>query len=344
MGVHRVRAARVHDRGAHAACLELLASLLAEAIEVAERQDRDLGPLADAREVHRGRRVVGERHERGPVHVPCGGHANRDGAERGPGRAAERPVEHREVLLGAGGREISEARDAAEHRDVEEAEVRGVRGAMGRAAEHEERDLGRVQRGVMDELVEAALKEGAVDAHDRSCARLRERGRIGHRVPLGDADVHELLACGLATLGPEAHDVGGGGAYRHHIGVGSHAAQEKTARELSVVALLLVERAGLVAALELAGLRVEGAHVVPGLGVGLGGRVPAALDGVDVQDAGAVASAQLCERLLERAQVVAVLKVAVVEPERAEEVVLARALGRAELGEHAVEAAGIRCD
>ena len=77
---------------------------------------------------------------------------------------ADRPVEHGEVLLRAGRRQIDQIRDVRQQRDVEEPEVRRV--VHARRGPHEYGDHRRipVDAEVLRELVVAALDEGAVHA------------------------------------------------------------------------------------------------------------------------------------------------------------------------------------
>jgi len=152
----------------------------------------------------------------------------------------------------------------------------------------------------------------------------------------------DLYSGGGAPLRSEAHDVGGRGAYRHHGIVLSHAAQEISARELGIVALLLVDGVRRRARVLLAGGDVEATDVVPALGVRLGGRVALSFSRVYVEDAGMVASAQLAEGPLDGEHVVAVGEVAVIEAEGAEVVVPRRPARLTQLGQAAVKAAGVR--
>ena len=131
---------------------------------------------------------------------PATGHANRHGAVR----VTDRPGEHVEVLLDAGGREVGEPGQGAEHGDVEEAEVRDVGGAKGRGAKDEDGRRGVVQAEVVPELVVGALQEGGIDAQHGSRAAASEAGYEADGVLLGDAHVDEAPARALAQLRREA--------------------------------------------------------------------------------------------------------------------------------------------
>lgn len=94
----------------------------------------------------------------------------------------------------------------------------------------------------------------------------------------------------------------------------------------------------------LARLDVEGHVPVPGLLVGLGGRIALALEGVDMDDHRMPDAVDLLEDGDERLAVVAIGHVAVVEAHGAEEVVPSLAPGAAQLGKPPVEAAVVLGD
>ena len=193
----------------------------------------------------------------------------------------------------------------------------------------------------MPELVVGALQKGAVYTEDGLGTGFGERGRKGHGVLLGNARVDELVPGRGAHVGGEPHDVGRCGGYADNAAIGLHAAEQKLARDLCVVG----SDVGMTAlGPALARGDVEGPYVVPRLGIGLGKAQAQALCGVDMQHRRARAAAQVLERVGEREDVVAALEITVVEPEGAEEVVLGCAMGRAQLGEIAVEAAVVLGD
>lgn len=140
--------------------------------------------------------------------------------------------------------------------------------------------------------------------------------------------------CGpaCAPVGREAEDRGRARGDGHQRRVVFHPRQQIVGRQVGIVGSVVgserAERDG-----------VERGAVVIGLLVGLGRRKALALDGVDVHHHGVVNAAHLGQRADERAEVVAVGHVAVVEAQGAEEVAGRLSAGAAQLGQAGIHAA-----
>ena len=188
----------------------------------------------------------------------------------------------------------------------------------------------------MPQLVVGALQKRAVHTKDWLGARACKRGGKGHGVLLGNAHVDKLLACRGAKLGCKAHDVGRGGRDAHDLRIALDGGAERLARNIGIGArcgLARVARAKFAA-----GCHIEGPHMMPVLGVALGWLKALALGGGDMQHDGMIDIAQLLQRIDQRLDIVTGVQVAIVEPQRAENVALTGAVAGAQLGQIAIEA------
>ena len=153
---------------------------------------------------------------------------------------------------------------------------------------------------------------------------------------LGNAHIDELFAGGSAKLGCKAHDVGRGGRDAHDLRIALDGGAQGLARNIGIGArcgLARVTRAKFAA-----GCHIEGPHMMPVLGIALGWLKALALGGRDVQYDGVIDIAQLLQRIDQRLDIVAGGQVAIVEPQRAENVALAGAVAGTQLGQIAIEA------
>ena len=188
----------------------------------------------------------------------------------------------------------------------------------------------------MPQLVVGALQKRAVRAKDRLGAGAGERGGEGDGVLFGNAHVNKLLACRGAKLGCKAHDVGRSGRDAHDLRIALDSGVECLARNIGIGArcgLARVARAKFAA-----GCHIEGSHMMPVFGVALGRLKALALGGRDVQHDGVIDVAQLLQRIDQRLDIVAGVQVAIVESQRAENVVLTGAVAGAQLGQIAIQA------
>ena len=227
--------------------------------------------------------------------------------------------------------------------------------------EHE-RDGQSMEADVEIGLVERPAEEGRVDGDDRAQPAHRHAGRSCHLVLLGDAHVEEPVG----MPGFEWEQAGGSGhgrGQRHHVGVSVGRVEQGPGEGVGVGGEDDALRVGRpVGADDLAarvgrqrtahgsahrradhvvgGVRPTGLHVVETLDVVfLGGGVPPALLGQDVDDDGSVPRRGVGEGLLHLPDVVAVDRPGVAHPERLEERV-----GRDHLAQRAGDAveAGVR--
>ena len=134
-------------------------------------------------------------------------------------------VEHRrDVLLVAGGHDHHVGEDP-HVRDVVAAVVRRPVGPDEPAAVEREDDRQVLQRDLLEDLVERALEERAVDVDDRPGAGLGHPGGEGDGVALADARVEEPRGVGVADLlelVPLAHR----GRHHHDLRVALHGGEE----------------------------------------------------------------------------------------------------------------------
>ena len=187
----------------------------------------------------------------------------------------------------------------------------------------------------MPQFVVGALQKRAVHTKDWLGARVSKRGGKGHGVLLGNAHIDELFAGGSAKLGCKAHDVGCGGRDAHDLRIALDGGTERLARNIGIGARRRLAR---MARAELAPSRhVKRTYVMPVLRVALGRLKALALGGGDVQHDGMIDIAQLLQRIDQRLDIVAGVQVAIVEPQRAENVALAGAVAGAQLGQIAIQ-------
>ena len=188
----------------------------------------------------------------------------------------------------------------------------------------------------MPQFIVGALQKRAVRAKDRLGAGAGERGGKGDGVFFGNAHVDKLLVCRGAKLGRKAHDIGCGSRDSDNLRVVRNSGVECLARNIGIGArcgLARVARAKFAA-----GCHIEGPHMMPVLGVALGWLKALALGGRDVQHDGVIDIAQLLQRIDQRLDIVAGVQIAIVEAQRAENVVLGSAIAGAQLGQIAIQA------
>ena len=209
--------------------------------------------------------------------------------------------------------------------------------AVSRASENKQGGGRVVEAQIVPELIEGALQKRSVDAKNGHGARCGERARVCHGVLLGDAHIDELGTRGASELGREPHDIGRGGGDSDDTTILMHAIEQVGARNLGigVVAAGACARYGRLDA----GGDIERSHMMPALGICLRGGIAQALDAMDVQHDGMVASAQLGKHIGERKNVVTVFEITIIEPQRGEKIVGAGAVAGAQLGKVAVQAA-----
>ena len=221
----------------------------------------------------------------------------------------------------------ADVRHDLQDREIPHAVVAGaVRPGDAGAVEHEG-DAGLVQRDIHQHLVEGAVHEGRVQRDDRVQSAEGETGRRGDGVLLGDADVEHAVGVLLGELvqaGRAQHR--GGDADDRRVAVGERAPSRRR-RRWSTMACS----------------RPRSARRSPGRsgrprGTGRrrrqGRLVAAALLGDGVHDDRRAVVLRLRQRLLERAQVVAVDRAEVLDVE-----VRVQRLVVGEAGEEAVRAA-----
>ena len=185
----------------------------------------------------------------------------------------------------------------------------------------------------MPQLIIGALQKDAVHAKDGRCPRQSQGRGAGDGVLFCDSHIDELTTRLRAALGVETHDVGGAGAHGHHARIALDGVHKVRTGDLRVGG------AGSMGACGSVGVKGEGPHVVPGFRIGFRRGKAGALFGVDVQDHGTRGVADLLQRANELYHVVALLKVAVIKPQRTERVVGRGAAGGTELGHAPVQAA-----
>ena len=205
------------------------------------------------------------------------------------------------------------ARDGPQVGEVEAAVVGGAVVADEAAAVDREHHRQVLDGGVVDDRVERALQERRVDGAHRPEAVDREAAGEHDRVLLGDADVVRPLGERRHhVLHPRALEHRGGDADDARVALGLR--HEGVAEDVGVV-----RRAGLLLAGGLAALDDERGGAVHGLAVGLGRRVAAALDRLDVDERRAVHLEGGPQRLAHAVDVVAVDRPDVGEAERLEQ-------------------------
>ena len=247
----------------------------------------------------------------------------------------ERPAQHGQVFFHADRCQVAHVGKSAQHGNIKEREVRLGRCAKDRSAKHQDGCGGVVEAQVVPQFIVGALQKRAVCAKDRLGAGAGERGGKGDGVLFGNAHVDKLLACRGAKLGRKAHDIGRGSRDGDNLRVVRDSGVECLARNIGIGArcgLARVARAKFAT-----GCHIEGPHMMPVLRVALGRLKALALGGGDVQHDGMIDIAQLLQRIDQRLDIVAGVQVAIVEPQRAENVALAGAVAGAQLGQIAIQ-------
>ncbi len=143
------------------------------------------------------------------------------------------PVEHRRHVGGVARGHHHQVRHRPQIGQVEHAVVRGAVGADQPGAIEQQRDRQVLQRDFLENLIVAALHEGAVDGDHRPQAGLGQSGGERHRVRFADAHVEELVGKLVADRfehGALAH----GGGDRHDSLVGSHLLEDRVAHQFGV--------------------------------------------------------------------------------------------------------------
>ena len=114
------------------------------------------------------------------------------------------PAEHGEILLAGGWSQIDEPRNAAEHRNIEKADVGDVVHRVHSASYHVDYGWVGIDAEVLRYLVVGTLDKGAVNGPDRMQSTLRHSRNHGHRLLFGDSHINVLLASQLALIGSKA--------------------------------------------------------------------------------------------------------------------------------------------
>ena len=207
----------------------------------------------------------------------------------------------------------------------------GVVGAGQAAPEIEQRRRGAVQRQLLLQLVEGALEERGRGGQHRPPAGPGDARGERHRVLLGDAGIHIVPAGALAERPGDAVRPRGRGGDDHQSRLLGESWLQRGHGQLPV----MLARAG--------GLGGRGIRILPVVRLAAAGgqrlrfrclvrrrlRQPKALHCVDVHDDRVVDVLHLAERAHQRRDVVAPLHIAVVQPERPEDIRLRRAARRA---------------
>ena len=114
------------------------------------------------------------------------------------------PAEHGEILLAGGWSQIDETRNAAEHRNIEKADVGDVVHRVHSASYHVDYGWGGIDAEILRYLVVGTLDEGAVNGPYRMQSTLRHSRNHRHRLLFGDSHIDVLLASHLALIGSKA--------------------------------------------------------------------------------------------------------------------------------------------
>ena len=242
------------------------------------------------------------------------------------------PTEHGEILLTGSGCKIDKTGDAAEHRYVEQADMRDVvHGAHTAAHNVDDSRIG-IDAEVLRYLVVRALDEGAVDGPHGMQSALRHARYHCYSLLLGNAHVYMLRTCLLALCSCESAGCRRACRDGNERRVELHLAQHPVAEQHGVVFRRhdVWHRAVGIAHGARAVVEIEGQSPVPRLLVLHGGRVAVTLLRVNVHDGGAVGVLHAAEHVDELRYVVALLKILVVEAPRLEPVVLARSVALAQ--------------
>ena len=253
---------------------------------------------------------------------------------------AGRPGEHPQELLAAGGCQTYQIRDVGHHRDVERARMRVI-GVGDAGAEHEQRGRRAVQGQLLLQLVVGALEERGRRGQHRTPAGLGDAGGEGDRMLLRDAGVHVVRAGTLAERPGDAVRPGGGGGDDDQARLRGEPLLQRPHRHLAVIFTCPGQAVGggqrilpvvrLATALDEPGRRVFGVQ-------------PQSLERVHMQDDRMVDVLDLFEHLHERGHVVAVLDIAVVQPEGVEQIGFGGAARFAQSGQRSVHAAEVLGD
>ena len=242
------------------------------------------------------------------------------------------PTEHGEILLTGSGRKIDKTGDAAEHRYVEQADVRDVvHGAHAAAHNVDDSRIG-INAEVLRNLVVRALYEGAVDGPHGMQSALRHARYHCYSLLLGYAHVYMLRTCLLALCSCESASCRRACRDGNERRVELHLAQHPVAEQHGVVfrRLYVGHRAVGIAHGARAVVEIEGQSPVPRLLVLHGGRIAVTFLRVYVHHGWAVGVLHAAEHVDELRYVVALLKILVVEAPRLEPVVLACAVALAQ--------------
>ena len=181
--VERLHEARIGNGGGQAMRGQFVGGLLAFAKTGAERQQRDLGALADDAAFADLQRDAKFRHLDAAAFAARIAHRARTIVDRDLGR------DHVHQFGLIGGRHDDEIGQAAEIGVVERAGMGRAVGADEAGAVDREAHRQALDRHVVDDLVVAALQEGRIDRAERLVALGRKTGGERHRMLLGDADV-----------------------------------------------------------------------------------------------------------------------------------------------------------
>ena len=153
--------------------------------------------------------------------------------DRDRARMRQREVEHRRDIEFISRSHHRHVREDAHVRVVEDTVMRRSIGTGEATAIETERDGQVLQRDLLEDVIEAALKECAVDVHDRAEAALRHPSRKRDRVCLANAGVEEPrreLLAHATELVPLAHR----GGQDADLLVGVHRVVDRVAHDVRV--------------------------------------------------------------------------------------------------------------
>ena len=238
------------------------------------------------------------------------------------------PAHHGEILLACGRSKIDESRNAAKHRDVEEADVGDVVHRVHSASHNIDDSRIGIDAKVLGYLVVGALYESAVHSPHGAQSPLGHTRNHGNSLFLGNAHVKMLRASLLALVGSKSGSRWSAGCHGNEGIVLLHLAQHPVAEELliSLAGLYLRHSSVGVSHRSAAILKIERHSPMPSLLVLNGRSIAMSLLRVDMHHSRAVGVLDATEHLNKLFDVIALLQILILKSPSLKPVVLALAV------------------